>query len=86
MIVSAIYVLACRLLQLVVVLGRTERSKELEILVLRHELAIFRRQRRTPRFSPSDRLPLAAGSCPGIVARVPGDARDAFALASTAGC
>jgi hypothetical protein len=34
----------CRLLQLVVLLCRSERSKELEILVLRHELAILRRQ------------------------------------------
>ena len=29
------YVLACRLFELVVLLGRGERSKELEILVLR---------------------------------------------------
>jgi putative transposase len=53
-------VVACRLLELVVLLGRGDRSKELEILVLRHELAILRRQRRRPRFSPRDRLLLAS--------------------------
>ena len=42
MVWSFLYVALCRLLQLVVLLGRSERSKELEILVLRHELAILR--------------------------------------------
>lgn len=44
MLVSFIFVLACRLLELVVLLGRGDRSKELEIVVLRHELSILRRQ------------------------------------------
>jgi putative transposase len=57
--VSLVYVLACRLFELVVLLARGERSKELEILVLRHELSILRRGRR-PRFAPRDRLLLAA--------------------------
>jgi hypothetical protein len=39
-----VYVFACRLLELIVLLGCRDRSKELEILVLRHELAILRRQ------------------------------------------
>lgn len=60
MIVSIVYVVFCRLLELVVLLGRRERSKELEILVLRHELSILRRQVRQPRFGPHDRLVLAA--------------------------
>ena len=46
--VSLVYVLACRLFELVVLLGRGERSKELEILVLRHELSILRRQVKRP--------------------------------------
>jgi hypothetical protein len=50
----------CRLLQLVVLLCRSERSKELEILVLRHELAILRRQPRRARLRPVDRAMLAA--------------------------
>ena len=37
---SLAYVLACRLFALAVLLGRGDRSKELEILVLRHELSI----------------------------------------------
>jgi len=57
---SFLYVLVCRLFELVVLLGRGERSKELEILVLRHELSILRRQRRRPPFTRQDRLLLAA--------------------------
>ncbi len=57
---SLVYVLVCRLFELLVLLGRGERSKELEILVLRHELLILRRQVRRPRFTPGDRLLLAA--------------------------
>jgi hypothetical protein len=43
-----VYLTLCRLFALVVLLGRSERSKELEILVLRHELAVLRRQARQP--------------------------------------
>jgi putative transposase len=57
---SFVYGALCRLLQLVVLLGRSERSKELEILVLRHELAILRRQPRRARLRPVDRAILAA--------------------------
>ncbi len=62
MVISLAYVLVCRLLALVVLLARGDRSKELEILVLRHELSILRRQARRPRFSECDRLLLAAFS------------------------
>jgi putative transposase len=57
---SLVYVIVCRLFELVVLLGRRERSKEVEILVLRHELSILRRQADRPRFELSDRLLLAA--------------------------
>jgi transposase InsO family protein len=60
LIFSLVYVLARRVFELVVLLGRGERSKELEILVLRHELSILRRQVSRPRFAPRDRLLLAA--------------------------
>ena len=60
MIGSVVYLGFCRVLELVVLLGRRERSKELEILVLRHELSILRRQVNQPRFEPTDRLLLAA--------------------------
>jgi hypothetical protein len=56
--VSFVYVVACRLFALVLLLGRSEGSKELEIVLLRHELAILRRTRR-PQLTPRDRLVLA---------------------------
>jgi len=34
---SVLYVVVCRLLELVVLIGRGGRPKELEILVVRHE-------------------------------------------------
>jgi len=60
LVVSLVYVVVCRLLGLVVPLARSDRSKELEILVLRHELSILWRQVSRPRFSPRDRVLLAA--------------------------
>src|SRR5829696_6678379 len=41
-------------------LGRSEASKDIEILVLRHELAVLRRQVPRPRHQRRDRLLLAA--------------------------
>jgi hypothetical protein len=55
-----LYLAVCRLFALLVMLARGDRSKELEILVLRHELSILRRQAGQPRFEPRDRLILAA--------------------------
>jgi putative transposase len=57
---SFVYVALCRLLQLVVLLCRSELSKELEILVLRPELAILRRQPRRAAVRSVDRAILAA--------------------------
>jgi putative transposase len=60
LLVSALYVVVCRLLELIVLVGRCDRAKELEILVLRHELSILRRQVGRPRFELPDRVLLAA--------------------------
>jgi putative transposase len=57
---SFAYLVACRLFALVLLLARGDRSKELELLVLRHELSILRRQARRPQLTESDRLVLAA--------------------------
>jgi putative transposase len=60
LLVSALYIVVCRLLELIVLVGRCERAKELEILVLRHEVSILRRQAGRPRFEAHDRVLLAA--------------------------
>jgi putative transposase len=57
---SLAYWVVRRLFELVVLLCRSRRWKELEILVLRHELAILRRQTRRPRLREADRLLLTA--------------------------
>ena len=57
---SSLYFVVYRLLELVVLFGRKEQAKELEILVLGHELSILRRQVRQPWFEPHDRLLLTA--------------------------
>jgi len=59
---SVIYVALQRILQLVSLLFRSSDSKELEIVVLRHEIAVLRRQIARPRFRPADRWFLAAAS------------------------
>jgi putative transposase len=59
---SVSYVAIQRILQLVSLLLRSTEFKELEIVVLRHQLAVPRRQVRRPAFRPADRLFLAAVS------------------------
>ena len=48
------------LLACLMVLGRGEVSKDAELLILRHENAVLRRQARRVRYLPGDRLWLAA--------------------------
>ncbi len=57
---SFAYLVVRNLFALVWLLGRPRRSKELEILVLRHELAMLRRRARQPRLTRADRALLAA--------------------------
>jgi putative transposase len=86
LLVSALYIVVCRLLELIVLLGRRDRTKEVEILVLRHELSILRRQVKRPPFEAHDRVLLAAFS--RMLPRVeclPGAAGDAPPLAPQAG-
>src|SRR5262245_1353985 len=49
-----------RLVELVVLRLRSERSKELEILVLRHQLHVLQRRVARPRLRSADRVLLAA--------------------------
>jgi transposase InsO family protein len=57
---SVAYLLARRLLGCLMVLARREVSKDAELLVLRHENAVLRRQIGRVRYQPGDRLWLAA--------------------------
>ena len=60
MIFSVVYLLARSLLGCLMVLARREASKDAELLVLRHENAVLRRQISRVRYQPADRLWLAA--------------------------
>jgi putative transposase len=60
--VSVCYVAIQRILQLVFLRLRSTEFKELEIVVLRHELAVLGRHVRRPAFRPADRAFLTAAS------------------------
>jgi hypothetical protein len=59
---SLCYLVLRRLPQLAALRLRSEEFKELEIVVLRHELGVLRRQLARPELRPSDRVFLAAAS------------------------
>ena len=61
-VLSFLYWLARRLLELFVLRMRSERVKEIEILVLRHQLRLLERQVARPQLCPGDRALLAAFS------------------------
>jgi transposase len=54
------YLTLCRSMQLLALLTRGDAAKDLEILVLRHQLAVLRRQAPRPKLEPADRVLLAA--------------------------
>ena len=62
MLASFLYVMAGRLMALVLLCVRSREYKELEIVVLRHELAVLRRHVSRPALRPADRAFLAAAS------------------------
>jgi hypothetical protein len=55
-----LYLIFVRLLGWLVLLGRSSRSKDIEILVLRHQLAVLRGQVARPRLSWADRAVVTA--------------------------
>ena len=57
---SLLYLVLRRIFQLIALLGRGERAKEIEILALRHQVAVLRRQVNRPDLNDGDRVLLAA--------------------------
>ena len=66
-VLSFLYWSLRRLLELVVLRRRSEWEKEIEILLLRHQLRVLERQVARPRLTPADRALLAAFS--GVLSR-----------------
>ena len=62
MLTSFLYVMCGRAMALVLLCCRSSEYKELEIVVLRHEVAVLRRQVSRPAVRPADRAFLAAAS------------------------
>jgi hypothetical protein len=85
---SLLYAILRGVLRLIVPASSFERSTEVELLVLRHELGILRRQISRPRFRRRDRMFLAASSRMDaralFLAVVPRHPADASPLASRA--
>src|ERR1022692_3551624 len=55
-----VYLLTCRVLGLAVLVFRGDRTKDAELLVLRHENAVLRRHASRVRYEPADRVWFAA--------------------------
>ena len=63
------YLAALRVFGWLALLTRSDRAKDVEILLPRHQVAVLQRQVKTPRLSWADRAILAAlaGCCPPVI-------------------
>jgi hypothetical protein len=74
-----VYLLLRQVLQMLTQLARDGGAKDVELLVLRHQVAVLGRQVHRPDLQPSDRVvlarPVAAAAAPALVSvlRYPGD-------------
>src|ERR1700710_386783 len=66
-----LYLIFSRLLSWPTLLGRASSSKDIELLVLRHEVAVLRRNNLPPRLDRADRAVFAA-----LIRRLPTSLRD----------
>ena len=57
---SLVYLLLRQVLQMLTQLARDDGAKDVELLVLRHQIAVLRRQVTRPKLEPADRVVLAA--------------------------
>src|SRR2546421_5888879 len=57
---SLVYLLLRQILQMLTQLARDGGAKDVELLVLRHQVAVLRRQVHRPDLEPADRVVLAA--------------------------
>ena len=82
-----VYLLTCRVLGLAVLGFRSDRAKDAELLVLRHENAVLRRNAGRVRYEPGDRVWFAAPTIPLLIPGVgaQGGALEATVAAATDG-
>jgi transposase len=57
---SLVYLLLRQVLQMLTQLARDDGAKDVELMVLRHQVAVLRRQVHRPNLEPADRVVLAA--------------------------
>ena len=60
MLLKIVYLLVRRILGVAVLVSRTDLAKDAELLVLRHENAVLRRNADQVRYEPADRVWFAA--------------------------
>ncbi len=71
MAVKLIYQMFAKLLSWTVLHARSDTANEIEILVLRHQLAVLQRRTPRPRIRWTDRALTSISPCPALTVTVP---------------